>query len=382
MKNNIFKVYKNFDKTYTFILTKITVYSFEEFLYHIFHYPKSFYDFNSIVFKSFIRENLLNIDEEIVNIVEKSGNPFDKMINIILKYSHLYDSKDLINFQERISDYSKKNQVELQKEVGEDLLENGEYLKAKELYQKLLDTNTDSAILNNYGYACVKIGFIPEAEFYFEKACKISNNKKIFYNYVKLLLQQKKTEKAMEVIEFLDDSKSFGYKTFLSGLIYLKNGDFTKALELFEQSLNIEYTEECMTQYVDLIIKVNKIDFAHQVVDKYLSKTDFKFYEYKAKIYKENGQIYDAIKTLKEVYKIANDEKTKIEILTFKSKLYRENYDFKNATKTIQKALSIKNSNTNSKLLLELALINKSNGNMTSYKDTVNKLITNYKQSY
>ncbi len=381
MKSNIFIATKNFEKSYTFILTKITVYSFEEFLYHIFHYPKSFYDFDSAIFKSFVRENIINIDDEIVTIVEKNSSPFDKMIDIVLKYSHLYNSNELTDFQSDILEYSRKEDIELLKEIGQDLLKNGEYFKAKELYKSIVDEYIDCSIFNNYSYACIKTGFIDEAKIYLNKACNIFQNEKVFYNYIKLLLQEKDIEKSLEVIELLTSPNVKSFKNFLTALVQVKQGEYSEALKLFEEAIEEEYTDQYMEHYIKLLMKTNKQSLALEKIEKYITFKDLKYYKFKALVYKSDGQIVEAIKSLEEGLKTSESIDNSIEVYTLISKFYRENYDFKKATQYIRMALRMKNSSKNYHLLYELALINKSNGNMNSYKDAMDKLIDIYKQN-
>ncbi len=382
MENSIFIASKNFEKPYTFILTKITIYSFEEFLYHIFHFPKSFYDFDEEVFKNFIRDEISLIDSEVVSIATSNDISFNKITDIILKYSHMFDSNELSKFQERIVTYSEKNEKEFLKDIGSDLLKNGEYIKAKDVYETLLEKSLDCDVLNNYSYACIKMDFLKEAESSLLKACDLYKDNRVYYNYIKLLLQKDNIDKAIIMSEKLDNDENYYYKLFLQGIIKMKQGEFITACTLFEDSLEIKCFDESLKHFIKLLIKTNKRDKALSIIDRYINKEDINYYRYKADVFKSNGQIYEAIATLEEGLGFIEDEQQKVYSLVLISRLYRENYDFKKATKTIRSALVIKQSSTNSKLLLELALINKGNGNLGSYKDTLDKLLESYKGAY
>ncbi len=334
------------------------------------------------VFLKFAKETFVNEKRYILDILNRDRSNSDKVLEILQKNKEYFDVEDIINYKKGLRALVSLSPRDFQKHLGKALIKGFDLLNAKDVYKKLLDEEAELEVLNNYACVCIKLGIYEEALEVFKKYYKEYIDYNLYYNYIKALLTKGLTEDAVKVVSYYATKGEKSKALFLYGKVKSKMGEYIDSFKLFEESLLNERDENCLKEYISLLITVQKYDKAIDVIEKYYSKDSVEYHYNRAKVYHKNKLLYEAIDELEKSLVYTNNDAESIIIYTFIARLYRENHEVLKGIQYIRKAQFIKNSGSSYSLLLELAKLNKASGNMVAYKDNLTLILDKFKEAY
>ncbi len=134
---------------------------------------------------------------------------------------------------------SKESNTKKMITTGCELLESGNYVEAKDIFEKLYESHPDNKEIQNYlGMVLFKLGLHTEAASLYKKLLdKVPNFPSLYLNlgiiYYKEGLLELAHEQFLKTLEFAPNNKRAS--NYL-GLIYMNKEEFDKALKLFEQT--------------------------------------------------------------------------------------------------------------------------------------------------
>ena len=169
---------------YKFSITGISVFSFEEALYHTFNYFKeSVDDFLSEEFIIWVKNEL-----KLVDISFKIAE-IKKLESKVLQIANFLSLADYFDLEEirllSIEVYKWENQDKWKKlkDIADNFMKKKEYLKAYNYYKDALLLDKNIFILNNIAASLMHLGFFKEAVVYLTKALEIDkDNPDVLYN--------------------------------------------------------------------------------------------------------------------------------------------------------------------------------------------------------
>ncbi len=166
-------------KPYKFEATNISVYSFEQALYHCYHYWKESWDevFIKDNFNIWVRDelNLSYIASEIKKM--KSIRSLPDRIIAFLSIIYYFDQDELDKLKKEIKDWQTQSQSEKLKEKGDSLIAIGSFEKAIIAYNAVLTYDKKNyVVMNNIGVGYMNLEKYEKAEEWFFKAFDICND--------------------------------------------------------------------------------------------------------------------------------------------------------------------------------------------------------------
>lgn len=366
-------------RPYKFSGTGIKVYSFEQALYHFYHYWKdSIDDFDSADFINWVRYdlNLSYVASEIkkLSYEENLTNRFIKFLSII----YYFDDDELKNLEKEIFSWENRSQFEKLKEKADRFIEIGQFEKAVFLYNKALKYSENNiSILNNIGIAYMKSGKYDMALDYFLSAFeKDENNLRVIFNLIEAYILN---SKFIDALNFISRAEKFGENAniyYFYGEISLHNSRLLEAENYFEKSLKLEYNLQTIFKLSDIYLRLRQFEKALNFLDDF-GEDNPDILIKKSEIYVENNNVPAAIRTIEKalIY-----EKDSVKLWSLLAKYHRLNYDLVNAEKAVLKAINI--DSLSKEANFELAKIKKSQGKLKDYQNILISILDEFKKEY
>jgi len=225
-------------KPFVFTATGIRVFSFEEALYHTYHYWKeSLEDCTS---------------EKMITWVSDIGHPFlAPKIESLAKRAQ--ESSQIIGFLQLVPYFSGEEigDISLALEAWEKSLaweklkdqadrnaKKGDVYKALLLYKRALLMEENAKILNNFGIACMQISIFGDAVKHLTRALELApNNADIRLHLIEAFILNGDFEAAERELAKGEHSAHVYY---LHGLLTQRQGNFDTALKCYKKALDLE----------------------------------------------------------------------------------------------------------------------------------------------
>jgi tetratricopeptide (TPR) repeat protein len=379
---------------YKFKATDINVFTFEEALYHCYHYWKQSADeFVCEGFISWVHTALglahiagrLREIRGIENFTERycaflAVTPYfsDKKINALKKEFGEWENRlEWEKLKER-GDYFMNNAVKSNAAAS---LYNGDYAKAFSFYNRALAGSEVAEVLNNAAVSLMKQSRFDEASGYFERAMDADpENVRFTLNYIESLVFGGEYDRAWEAIggiEGLDLSETAYFK----GEINFKMKRYYTSIPFYEQAISVAKARgEPWAQYLyrlcDVLIRIRQFEKALETVNRSETK-DKDFLRKQADIHAAYGNLPAAIKCMESALMA---DRAAADIWTRLASYYRMDYDFNRANGAITTAMSIAPNNPHVKL--ECARIRKAQGLTKEYQSILSDVLNGFKTAY
>jgi len=372
---------------YTFIITGINVYSFEEALYHVYHYwRESSEDFVSPKFISW-----LAVDAGLPHLAEKAARisneqSFTEMIISFLTLTDYFSDEDIRLKSLDISNWEREFEWENLKLRADFLLEQNVPDKAVILYKRANELFQSAELFNNTGIAFMKLYKFDTAVFYFEAALEHAKNIDIMLNLAEALICGHDYQKAAEVLEQAEESTEDNAVVFyLHGEIALETGKLNEsigwllkavALSKTTESGHSDYLPHFVCRLADVYAKQFAFEKAFACLEKVEPMNKSCYIKY-AEIAAMSYRLPTAIEVIEKAIRLDRDDFSLYVSLAKYCRLNRDNLKAKIA---IKKAIYM--APDNNLVKLEQARVDKMDGKIEDYLRSLSEILDSFKAEY
>jgi len=359
---------------FTFKSTGVRVYSFEEALYHVYH---------------FWRESLDDfLCDEIITWVSELGLSFiASKMKELTKEKHLqildflglvdyFSAQELDTLKQTLQKWELRNEWEKLKERADFLVSRGEPIKALPLYKRALKYEENAALLNNIAIACMQLSAPKVAVSYLARAKTIEpDNQDILLHYVEAAILNHQYENAEAVLLTLPDSADV---LFLRGLMAFEQKNYVKALSFYEKAAEanpkLPYYKYKAADVLGL--RLRQFDKALQTLQT-IDVKDAPYYVKEAEIHSAAGDVPASLKCMRKATEAGENSAT---LWAKLAEYYRKDYDWRRAEKAITHAVTL--APDNDLVRLERARIKKGLGRTRDYQTELADLLKSFKTRY
>ena len=372
------------DTPYQFKTTRIKVYSFEEAVYHCYHYWKqSIDDFMSLEFLEWVRESLgLKFIASRIKSLSKLANFSDRLIGFLSSIDY-FDEVRLTALKTQLIEWEARLEWERLKERADYLTKKNDHQRAYLLYRQALEYEENAEILNNLAVTLMNLEHYGQAEGYFMRALAmpLSGNPR---DKLQLLLNLAEaaiySHNFVRVEQCLREAESIQPNAadilYLYGELNVESDNIRHSIEFFEKALGMEYDPHYIYRIAQTYVRLRKYDQALEALTKIKDK-DIKFLTHQASIYAAASNISAAVKCIE---KALLTERDSVALWTLIARYHRMNYDLMRADAAITRALALDPESDNAQL--ENARIKKAQGKTKDYQVVLSRILSGFKQKY
>ena len=368
------------EQPYTFKTTGIRVYTFEETLYHVFHFwRESVDDFLSEGMISWVGElGHSYLAARMKDLAVKE--PFTKRVLDFLKLVDYFSQDDLSRLKEQLEAWETRREWEKLKERADYFVTRGEPSKAIPLYKQALVSEENVSLLNNIAVAYMQVGSHMDALRALTRALTIAPaNHDLLFHYIEAAIlsgEYPNARKALEIAKSkVPDSADI---PFLTGLMAWGQKDYTGALQYFDKALEIDDTvPHYIYMAADVHLAMRRYDKALAILAR-LGARDSAYFTKEAEIYAASGDIPGAIKAMENAVNVSASPDAALYAKL--AGYYRRDYEPRRAEEAIQKALLI--DPEHDMVRLENARIKKGLGRTREYQAALNDVLGSFKDRY
>ncbi len=364
---------------YRFEATNISVYSFEQALYHCYYYWKESWDeiFIKDNFIEWVREELKLsfIASEIVKM--KSIRNLKDRIIAFLSVTYYFDKDELDSLKSEIQEWQNQSQSEKLKEKGDALIAVGSFEKAVIAYKAVLSYDKKNyAAMNNIGIGYMNLEKYDKAEKWFFKAFECCNtNDKIISNLIEACIYNNDFDVAEKYIQLIEKNFDSGEIFCFKGEIEFGRGNFEKAINYYKYAI-VKNDFLAIFKLADVYEKQGKFETAIKALDM-IEESNIEVLIKKSIIYENAFDFKSAIKCIEKAIIYDNSS---VKLWTYLAKYYRLSNDFIKAEGAVCTALRCSRDDLSANL--EMAKIKREQGKIKEYKMVMAKLFKNLKNDY
>ena len=365
-------------RPYAFRATGIRVFSFEEALYHVYHYwRESADDFLSDELLAWAGDLGLTYITARMKELRRADSFADRMVGF-LRLTPYFDDEEIVALQADLTQWEARREWEQLKERADKFLTRNDPAKAIPLYRRALQLDENVPLLNNLAVAQMRLGGHAEALRLLARARVLApDNAALVLHYIEAAILDGAFEQALKGLEKARTlSADEADVVFLCGLMAYEQADYASALGLFEEALERNST---VAQYAykmaDAYLRMRQFDYALEALERVIDP-DEEFYTKQAEIYAAYGNIPAAIRAIRTALEQAQTVNLWVRLAAY----FRQDYDLDRANKAIGYALSMDAENDQARL--ENARIKKGLGKVREYQSGLNTVLHGFKQRY
>lgn len=365
---------------YIFKTTGIKVFSYEEAMYHCYHYwSESLYDFAENDIVEWIKAEL-KIE---LSYKEKISESFLEF----LFSSAYFDEEEISALKDKLLAWENRDQFERLKEKADELYLRGSFRRAVKAYKDAIEVASRSEwiIFNNIGLSLLKLEEYNEACDYFEKAYSISNkNETILFNYIEALIFKKDYSRAKEeLLKVNEDHRSY----YFLGEIEMKQLNLKEAVQYFERSLKLNKDLDVTLKLCDILINQRKYDKVLSILND-LDIDSPEVLIMKSKVYAASGNYGAAIRNTES---ILIKYPKRYDLWAVIARYHRLAYDLEKAEAAIENAIRENRAGYtksdslcvyDENILFEYAKIKKAQGKIKDYQESLREILNSFKKTY
>lgn len=383
------------DTPYQFKVTGLHVYSFEEALYHVYHYWKqSVDDFLSDEFIAWVNDALsLSFLAARMKDLARADS-FSVRMSSFLRLTDYFDEGELLSLQNELLKWEKRLEWEKLKERADYLMNRGEPDKAAILYRRALQYEENIALYNNLAMAYMQSEAYTEAYQCLKRALAIQPDN--------AALTMRLAEAAIYGRRF-DDAHIWIAKAealapgnpdipFLRGALCCEQGDYTQTIAYYETAVaRSGGSRFYLHRLADVYAAMRQYDQALEVLSR--AGTNTADLVKQAELYAAAGNMPAAVKAIQKALTRPGNETASgtgrsdselqahtADLWTRLAMYHRLDYDLNSANNAIVKALSVDPENERAKL--ENARIKKGMGRTREYQSVLNAVLRGFRQKY
>lgn len=364
---------------YKFQMTNISVYSFEEALYHCYHYWKqSIDDIVSEDFCDWIGEGLkLSFLASRIREISRIQNLTIRFVSF-LTLTDYFDRQQLDSLSVQISEWEQRLEWEKLKERGDYLMRRGEPEAALGFYIKALNLGENIGLLNNASIALMQLECFDEAIVYLRKAHGLDKaDISVIENLAEAYIYNLDFDNAILMLNIAEKMNPKSASVcYLQGEMFFETGNYDAAIECFNTAIDIENTDHYVYRLADAYVRQRQYDAALSALERTVLK-DKNYLVKIAEIQYKSNNTPAAIKTIKQAISANRDD---VNLWTLLAYYHRLDYDLLNAGNAIIRAVALAPDNERAKL--ENARIKKAQGKIKDYQVILREILSGIKRRY
>ena len=371
---------------YRFTATGIQVYTFEEVLYHVYHYWKqSVDDITAPNLISWVNDTLgLAVLASKLKEIAKTEVFSERMLNF-LEITDYFDKSELAVLKPQLVRWERRLEWETYKERADDLIKRGEPDKAIPLYHRSLQFDKNIPVLNNLSIAYMQVESYKNACFFLEQALELDkDNWELVLHYAEALLHDKRIEEGTEAIELAAAISPKEAKVdilYLRGELSLRKGEYDNAISFFEQAIALSPQDQYVFRLSDVYTWRRQFEKALEVLNRFipdpLREQNIACLIKEAELHSLSGNLFGAIQAIKKALEIKPGH---AELWVRLARYLRLDYNLPKAEEAISKAISLDAHNERTRL--ESARIKKGMGHTKSYQQLLKGILAEFKSRY
>jgi len=361
---------------FIFQSTGISVYSFEEAVYHVFHYwRESVDDFLSEAMITWVSELGLSFIASKMKDIAKEENLTTRILNF-LHLIEYFEPNELINLHATLMAWEQRREWEQLKERADLLVERGEPLKALSFYTQALKLEENAPLLNNIGVASMQLSSLNNALRYLGHAHSLDpQNVSIMLHYAEAAILCNQFESAKKMLSNISTTNCANIP-YLHGLLAYEQQDYALALTFYEQAIKLDpATTHYAYKMVDAYMAMHQYEMALSILSK-VKNTNANYYTKEAEIHAAAGNIKASLSCMRKAAENTNNANVWAKLAEY----YRQDNDWNNAEKAISHALRL--APENNKIQLEAIRIKKGLGRTREYQAELSELLKGLKKQY
>ena len=366
-------------KPYKFESTNISVYSFEQALYHCYHYWKESWDeiFIKDNFIIWVRDELkLSFIAAEIRKMKNIRNLQDRIISF-LSVIYYFEDDELLKLREDIKDWQNQSQSEKLKEKGDSLVAIGSFEKAIIAYKAVLTYDKKNYIvMNNIGVGYMNLEKYGKAEKWFLRAFDIcKDDTKIVFNLIEASIYNQNFDDAEEYINYVKSESNSGEIYYFLGEIEFGRKNFEKAIMYYKHAI-VKNDSLAIFRLADVYEKKEQFDTAIKILDM-VENSNIMALIKKSVIFANASDYSSAIKCIERALLY---DSSSVELWTYLARYHRLNNDFIKAEGAVCTALRFSGDDLAANL--ELAKIKRFQGKVKDYKLSINRILKSIKMEY
>jgi len=369
---------------FTFKTTGIRVYSFEEVLYHVYHYwRESVDDFLSDGMIAWVTEIGHSYLAARMKEISKK-EPFTQRILDFLKLIEYFSQKEINTLKSNLEAWEMRREWEKLKERADFLVHRGEPNKALPLYKRALQYEENANLLNNMGVVYMQLSEPKDALRQLTRALTLDpKNVSIMMHYIESAILNENYDSAAKILAKAKELKpDCADIPFLSGLMAYSQKNFTEALDFMDEAIKLDPSVPYYVyKTVDIHMAIRQYDKATQILEQVENK-DVLYYTKEAELHERAGDIPAAIRAMTQAAQstVTADSTANANLWARLAGYHRQNYDMEQAEEAIKKAITI--APHNDLVQLENARIKKGLGRTREYQAALNDVLKGFKDKY
>ena len=361
--------------------TGIRVYSFEEAIYHVFHYwRESVDDFLSEAMITWVSElGLSYIASKMKELA--AGDNFTPRLLGFLQLIEYLSPEEIKGLKSTLQAWELRREWEKLKERADHLVKRGEPARALSLYKRALSFEENVALLNNIGVVCMQLSVSKEAANYLSRAMAMEpQNLNILLNYIEAAILSRQYENAESALQTAESiAPHCPDIPFLRGLFAHEQKNYIKALAFYEKAVQLDpAVPYYVYKMVDVHMEIRQFAKALEVLQAIRTK-DAAYYVKEAEIHAVIGDVPASLKCMRRATAAA-DGANNPNLWAKLAEYYRRDYDWRRAEKAISHAVKL--APDNDLVRLESARIKKGLGRTRDYQAELAEILKSFKDGY
>jgi len=368
------------DRPFAFKATGIRVYSFEEVLYHVFHYWRESVDeFLSEVMISWVTElGHSYLAARMKELTRKE--PFTQRILDFLQLTEYFSTEELSTLKISLEAWEMRREWEKLKERADYFVSRNEPAKAIPLYKRALQYEENATLFNNLGIAYMQADAPKEGLNYLIKALRLKpRNYSILLHCIEAAILSGSFNDATKLLKKAHNTNpNHPDIPFLTGLMAWEQKDYISALSHYNKALEADNTIPYYTyKIVDVHLAMRQYEKAMKALET-LTQRDVTYYTKVAELFAAWSDIPNSIKAT--IKAIESSEAPDAALYAKLAGYYRQDYDPRRAEEAIQKALTV--DPEHDMVRLENARIKKGLGRTREYQAALTDVLKSFKARY
>jgi len=369
------------DIPFLFRTTGIRVFSFEEALYHVFHYwRESMDDFLSESMITWVSELGLSFLASKIKEIADNGS-FSRRVIGFLQLADYFADHEITSINEALISWEKRLEWEKLKERADYLIQRGEPGKALPLYKQALLLEENTALLNNISIAYMQLSAMQDALQYLTRAIELdSDNISLMLHYTEAAIMGHQFDAAESMLA--KAAKTAAPQNadipFLQGLMAFEQNNYNCALKFFDTAIELAPGEPYYAyKAADTHRTMHQYDKALAVLDGIKPKNAVTYVK-EAEIHAAAGNITAALHCMRLA--TSGHGAQNADLWATLAKYYRKNNDWKHAESAINHALEL--APDNDRVRLESARIKKGLGRTREYQTELGNVLRGFRERY
>jgi tetratricopeptide (TPR) repeat protein len=361
---------------FAFKATGIRVYSFEEALYHAYHYwRESVDDLLSDEMVAWVTDLGLTYIAARMKDLSKVDSFADRMTGF-LRLIEYFNDAELNGLRENLTRWEMRREWEQLKERGDYFLTRNEPGKALPLYRRALLYEENVPLLNNLAVAHMRLSGYAEAVRLLSRAMELApDNVALTLHYAEAAILNGLFDEGKATLQQLQGKENADIP-YLYGLMAFEQHDYPAALNYFEHALKQDAAVPLYTyKMADTYLRMRQFDKALETLQR-VDKPNEEYYTKQAEIYAAGGNVPAAIRAIQQA--LANGDSLNLWVRL--AAYYRQDYDLTRANESIIRALALDADNDRARM--ENARIKKGLGRIREYQAGLNDVLRGFKQRY